>query len=244
MDYYDQIEAYINGTLSYIERIAFEEAMKADPALQQAVKDHDVAMDIVGSILESEVRQVIDAEMSSGKGTEDDRISIDEEGKSESVTVKRINWMRWAAAAAMVFVVGWWGVQQYQFNQLENDIYANYYESPKISVSRGLPSNPTQRDSIEYFFSVNDFYTSLDVLERANPTEEEIYITKFKVHNYFKLKDYSKVISLLENKDPTELELRKVLIFSYLLDGQKSKAKELFLSSASDIRGSLSGIFS
>ena len=62
MDYYDLIEEYLKNNLSESDKVAFEQEMAADDQLRLAVENHDVAMEVVGSIFEGEIREVINNE--------------------------------------------------------------------------------------------------------------------------------------------------------------------------------------
>ena len=109
MDYFEQIEAYKLNTLSEPDRLAFEQAMEADPTLAQAVADYHVAMDVVGSILEGEIRTIIEnealkSENLEGAREEEGQKGIDDLGDQEEkmgakdTKVRRMNWVRWAVS--------------------------------------------------------------------------------------------------------------------------------------------------
>lgn len=240
MDYFDHIEEYLNKTLSESERLAFERAMEADATLKQAVEDHDAAMDLVGSILEGEIRGVIEEEVirneklinnngeGEGDGQENVGSRIAEEGgnKTESAVVKRMNWMRWVAAAMVMVVLGWWGVNELSMNRLENEIYSSYYLRPKLDTHRGMPNNSTNLDSIKYFFQLNDFAKSLQVVNNnIDRLDEDSYVF-FKAQNLFNLGEFSSLISFIESKGTIESELQEILFYSFILNGQKNKARE------------------
>ena len=121
MDYFEQIDEYLNNALSESEKIAFENEMDRDEKLKEAVENHGAAMDVVGSILENEVRKVIDNEeliisneylvIDNGEAEiESGKLEVENEKGNRIAKMKRLTWMRWAGAASVVFVLGWWGM--------------------------------------------------------------------------------------------------------------------------------------
>jgi len=149
MDYYDQIEDYLNGRLAPTERSAFEAEMEEDDSLRQAAADHEVAMDVVGSILEGEVRKVIAEEGQhvkvAGLNPKEDNDKTKRTGR-----VKRMHWMGWASVAAVVFVLGWWGVRE--INQTsESILFSDLKSEPAWPIERSSDEDSLSLLITEYF---------------------------------------------------------------------------------------------
>lgn len=263
MDYFEQIEAYINSTLSESERLAFEAAMESDAKLKQAVEDHTIAMDVVGSILEDEVRKVIADELlinneqlkinNGDEGVESEKLitntGVGENGvgggqrEGKITQVWRMDWMRWAAAAAVVFVMGWWGMNGVGRNQLENDIFSNYYSPSRSGGVRGeMPAKATSKDSIQYYFSLNKFQKSLDVIDNIKEEDLSESLIMYKAENLFNLNKYNKVVEILEAHELLAPQSKELLFYSYLLNGQKAKAKSIISSLNKDQIDKVSGL--
>lgn len=59
IDYYQQIGAYLEGKLTREERSAFELAMSNDPALKEALSNHDVVNEALDHLVEEDIRSTI-----------------------------------------------------------------------------------------------------------------------------------------------------------------------------------------
>lgn len=149
-----QIQAYLDGTLNASERSVFEQQLKSDPALQQAVHRHRLADAAIryarGLELKSRLR-AIDAE-----GV----------GRGRSVT-RRVVYLR-RLAAAVVFLVIAVGLHFYAHQTYEPPQIAERLFAPgEHEVYRGEPGafeNATVSfNAAEDFFRNGEFAQARDI---------------------------------------------------------------------------------
>ena len=69
--------------------------------------------------------------------------------RKEMGKVRRLNWIRWAAAAVLIGVAGWWGVRQLQPN--DSALYAKVYSDPSWQTERGGEENELAEITVKYF---------------------------------------------------------------------------------------------
>lgn len=227
-DYYDHIDDYINGLLTGEERAAFKAAMAKDAGLAAAVENHDVAMDVIGSMIEDEVRGVI-GEVESG----DEVASV--KAENDAMPKKgKIRWMRvlsGAAAACLIGCVGYWAVGKYQYGQLEEEIFAHYFENSKPlngGVRGELTTNHNVLDSIIYYFDLNENEKSLELIQSTKTIADKEAVFKYKMHNLFMLEDYDQIIIEANSQNPyLTNEIRELVIYSLLLENKNAEAKLL-----------------
>jgi hypothetical protein len=259
MDYFEQIEAYIDNSLSSSERLVFEEAMSRDEKLKQAVEDHSIAMDVVGSILEDEVRKVIEDELlinneqliidNVGEETESGKLKVENGGKDEGEkegeseksggvvlpiggeskegkgAVKRMNWMRWASAAAVVFVLGWWGMDMLTGVD-DSQLYSEIYSDPSWPAERGDDETDLSKSIIKYLTGNKDV-AKLE-LQKLSSTESNYWLAEI----YFKEMKFDSTLLFLpielgaENNKRDRINYLKIL--SLYFDGDKIESKEAF----------------
>lgn len=233
MDYFERIEEYLNNTLSENDKQAFEEEMGKDAKLKQAVEDHEAAMDVVGSILEGEVRKVIgEEELKIGDGAVEVEDDVEDKGKMETgkkgienvAKVKRMNWMRWAAAASLVFVLGWWGMNQFSENN-NSQLYASMYSDPTWPLERGQDSSDLNASIVKYFnTSKEEAKTELKSYStpEARYWLSEVYFKEMKFDST--LLYLPKVSNDIDNERRDRINYLKIL--SLYFDGDKVAAKE------------------
>lgn len=230
MDYYDRIEAYLNKTLSEDENNAFEKAMENDPELRAAVENHDVAMDVVSAIIEGELREIIDIEE---KAIENGKLRIEnvennEVGKEKRAgRMRRLDWMRWAGAAVVVLVVGWWGLGENANDKLLSETDKIHHKNARPGSLRGGNDTGDVKDSITSTFRRGRFEQSLELskkLENKNPSQFTHY---YIAQNLFKLRRHDQCIETIRSK-PQYLDehLQIILVMSLLLVDEKSEAIE------------------
>lgn len=199
---YDYIDDYINGQLSEEERIAFEALLSNDSDLRLAVDNHVVAMDIVGSLIEDEVRGVL-AETESPLN-----VTTEETQKNESKIIG-INWKKLIAAAsviAIIFVTG-----NLLLENRQEKIYATryqeviqQYDNEKYLSTRGSGEHG---DNLKLAISsfnknkweeANNYFNLIESKENIDPN----LLAYYKGHTYFHLHKFQE--SLIEIKKITK----------------------------------------
>ena len=149
IDYYDQIDDYVNGLLQGEELVAFEAAIGADSELASAVENHDVAMGVIGSLIEEEVRGVIKEEDDEEENLSNISDQKDNYPKALHGNVRWIKVIRYVAAACVVGIVGYWGL-----SNLNNEIQVQFtevYSEPGWPSQRGDETNELTEIFVQYF---------------------------------------------------------------------------------------------
>jgi len=228
MDYYDQIGDYINNALSEEERKAFELEMERDEQLKVAVENHGAAMDVVGSIFESEVRSVIEDE-SLKIGNEG--VKVEEKDNGKGAKVKRMNWMRWAAAASVVFVLGWWGM-----NQLSDDnakLYADTLVDTNWPINKGQDENEISQSISKYLSDMQEEAKS--ELKSYSTAEANFWLSEI----YYNEMKFDSTLLYLPSIDKNMDKKRRdkinyLTVLSLYFSDDKKQAKDYFINLPAD----------
>jgi len=258
MDYYDQIEEYLNNALSEGDKIAFEIALTNDAKLKQAVDDHGVAMDVVGSILEGEVRKVIGEEeiinneqliIDNGgeeneSGNENGKLKIEngnlsneEQKGKKGAKVRKMKWMRWGAAAVVVFVLGWWGMdvrQSIEYSKRHEIVMVTYSKTkPSNSGSRGGEETKDLAESAIKAFDLNDRVEAKKLfLQLEEIQESENLAKRYLGHIYFIRSKYKKSIAYFKQIKMAGYEVEEanqMLVYNYYILGKISEMEKLLV---------------
>lgn len=127
--YIERIEAYESKTLPEIERLQFEEALRSDAQLQEAYTLYHQADEAI----EWQISESLRTQMQTWEQESPARTVAPMQSKL--VAFRRI---RWAAAAALVLLLGLWFVFDRGGNQVSSaELYAAYYTAPDASGLRG-----------------------------------------------------------------------------------------------------------
>lgn len=97
-NYYDKIEAYLEGDLSDVEQKAMEEAIRQDPALAREVRVWELEREALLQLRLKKVREQF---------AERSKHLFEEPAPEPKVVWYRRPWVRWVAAAVLVGLVGW-----------------------------------------------------------------------------------------------------------------------------------------
>ena len=242
IDYYDHIDDYVNELLQGEELLAFEAAMAEDKELVDAVGNHDVAMGVIGSLIENEVRGVIGEVEGEEQKSNFAQESDVHDGKKGKVRWMRI--MRNVAAACVVGVLGYWGLGEYQYNQLELEIFAQI-PFLQVPTSKGGDQENTL-DSIYYYYSTDQYERALRMLSENDKTIQSLSEKDIKtlnlvdIYSYFHLEQYQKALDKLLLLDPMKEDEQELLYHTYILLDHKEKARVLLsklpLERANEIR--------
>ncbi|MFT6334728.1 MAG: hypothetical protein ACI86M_002391 [Saprospiraceae bacterium] len=245
IDYYDHIDDYVNGMLTGAKLDAFEAAMSEDSELASAVANHDVAMGVIGSLMEDEVRGVIgevegeeSVSQSQSENTQNKNIQLPQKGR-----VISMKFLLSIAAASVIGIVGFWGFGEYQYNQMEGEIFAQYVPILKVPNSKGgeLTELTNLKDSIYFYYSTDQYDIALFMIDQypsdQQLSDEETKLNKrIKVYSLFHQKDYQKAFDELAINDPLENDDRELLYHILVLLDRKEEAREQVLLLSLDRR--------
>jgi hypothetical protein len=137
--------------------------------------------------------------------------------------------LRIAAAASVIGIIGFWGFGEYQYNQLEEEIFVNYYVKPLNGGVRGdLTSNNNVLDSIIHYFDLNENLRSLELIQNVIKSNKAETIFRYEIHNLYLLEKHDQIIEYADSQSSFVTdEIKEIIIYSLLLKKQKAKAKML-----------------
>ena len=130
VDYFAYIDDYVNGQLDNEALKAFEEEMKRNISLKQAVENYPTARDLSEGLLEIDMIETLNRLQVEKHGNADEPKG-NEELTQVAVTEKRVkrrrakskrDWSKWIAAATLIGVlstVGWWLVENHAERSLK-----------------------------------------------------------------------------------------------------------------------------
>jgi hypothetical protein len=182
-NFYRKIDDYLMGRLSAEELMAFEHEMTIDPQLRKEVQ------------LSRELKSVIlDEDLTSLRGKLLEARGLVEKRKHR---VK----FQWIAAAGIILIflssISLWFSSPHTSKELFEDYYKRF-EVP--SLSRGV-SNPSQTDSIYFFYNSGEYAKILNALEQrviAEPRNDILGLML--VSAYLELDSLEKLQYLVNNK--------------------------------------------
>jgi len=137
-DFENNFDAFILGTLPEKERAAFEARLKEDPAFKEKFIEHERAVAGIRLDAREELREELN------------RIHDKKDRKSPSGNVIKFkSFLPWAAAAAILLLIGFWFLQP---TSTPPNLVAQYYQPYTLKV--GLRNNGGQ----EALLQIDDLY--------------------------------------------------------------------------------------
>lgn len=207
--YYEQIEAYINNSLSKADRASFEQKLKANPVLKKAVLSHILANEAIGLSIEDKVAKKLD------------RLAQKRAAISTPSPLK-VGWKKPLSIAAgfLLFIVAGlaiWANQNYSNKALSTKLYA---DSTLPTVRSGEEANQTFVNALSAF-SKKDYPTVLKTLNNTAPTASYFREAQYLMaHANWQEKKYQPAAtlfeSLLANTLPSSID-KEELAWNHLL---------------------------
>lgn len=131
--YIDRIEQYETGALNDAGRTQFETELAENPDLKEALALYRQANAAIEQNIENSLRAQLQ------QWNAEDRKMTAQPGGARIVSM-RSNWMRWAVAASVTLLVGWFGFQYAGSHYSNQALYLANYEKPADSAFRaGTP---------------------------------------------------------------------------------------------------------
>ncbi len=131
--YMERIEQYENGTMSADERSGFEAALATNAEMQAALNLYRQANDVIEQRIENDLREQF-REWDQADG---ETPMITASPARSRVVTMQASWIRFAAAASVALLMGWFGLR-WAHNQYSDDaLFAAQYEKPGDSTFRG-----------------------------------------------------------------------------------------------------------
>ncbi len=212
---YDRVQQYVDGELSAAERLAFEQELGTDPALQKTYDDYLEAAAVVDQLAYEQLRQTIGDFKQGSLG----------QGPSGTRT-RRLRFAAMAAAVLLLFSLAWWQVQKYTDEQLA----LQYFEAPNLSALRGQAA-PLQA-AVQAYQS-EAYSKAIDLLQTELATSKDRNTTLYLLaHAYYQRELFPSAIDLfgevVATQDPRYLENAQWhLALNYLRSGEESACRKI-----------------
>lgn len=126
--YFERIDQYETGALSPTEQDAFEAELATNAELREALALYRQAGDVIEQQIENQLRAQLESWAAAGQSAE--------QAPAGRVVRMRVGWVRWAAAASVALLLGWFGFQWAGRQYTDQALYAGYYEKPADSAFR------------------------------------------------------------------------------------------------------------
>lgn len=197
---FDKIEAYLSGDMNESEASLFDKEIAQNSELAVAVDRHLVAHDAIEVMIEKNLR----SEMESWREEEKQEATVHNIGqKKEKATIRRLAY-RFAAAASIALLMGFFALQ-FSSNNYSNIALSENAYNYDLSTSRsttttqnalapGLEAyeNGNYSEAIQYFQNIP--------VGDANHTEALFYLG----HSYYQNKNYNTAISTFQQVAATK----------------------------------------
>ena len=216
--YFEWLDAYMDGSLSDEDRLAFEKAMSSDEKLKHAVDNYELLKKISASLIEEETRETLAA------------FSAE---LHKPAPVKKLNrW--WMVAAAVLFVglTSYWLISIANMGSDSEKIMADLYLKPPIAAHRGENADSSRLAKAIDLFDRNylEEATPLFLQTAANDSLQNIS-NRYLAHIYLRTNRLQEADSLFATveKNPTlqqEAIYHRMVIA--LLQHKKEDATALF----------------
>jgi len=186
--YYEQIEAYINNTLSKEERTTFEQQLNEHPSLKKAVLNHVLANEAIGLSIEDKIAGKLDRLAQS-------RAAV------KSPPSLKVGWKkRLAIAAGILFLVlaglAIWVNQNYTNQALSNQLYAN----STLPTVRNEGDADKKLTNALVAFSNKNYKAVLKELATKSPEDNYFNEAQYLMaHANWKEKNYQQAATLFES---------------------------------------------
>lgn len=167
--YIARIEAYATGIMPEAERRVFEAELASNAELQQAYELYQLGQEVIEQGVATQLRQQL-TDWSKEAGDSDKIVAM------PPATARRVSmrpmWMRFAAAASVALVIGWFSLQWVSRDYSDEALFAAQYEAPSPGTFR---SGTAVENPLETGFKSlenNDLQGAETFFQSVTPTQE------------------------------------------------------------------------
>lgn len=216
--YFEWLDAYMDGSLSDEDRLAFEKAMSSDEKLKHAVDNYELLKKISASLIEEETRETLAA------------FSAE---LHKPAPVKKLNrW--WLVAAAVLFVglASYWLISIANVDTDPEKIMADLYLKPPIAAHRGENADSSQLAKAIDLFDRNHLEEATPLLQQAPSNDSLQNISnRYLAHIYLRtnrLQEADSLFATVEKNPPFQQEAIYHRMVIALLQNKKEDATAFY----------------
>ncbi len=215
-DFFEHIDAYVNGQLNKDDRQNFEEEMARDTDLKKAVDNHSMVSEALELLIEEDIRSIVDQV---------------QESQAKVIPLYKKRWFIFIAATFTILFGAYFGFRAYLESLYGHDqVYADYYEFPKNPyTTRSVEISSTTFERSMYLFDLRRFEESESLFQEIlanNSSNDEKEIAALYLGNiYFLQQKYQQSLEYFEmTNDKRKYEVMAQIFY---IQGDKEKLTNL-----------------
>lgn len=199
---YEQIQSYLEGSLSETEREAFEQELNQDPDLQADLDLHLLSNDAIELVIEDSLRADL-------KELQQETEQIKQPSKKGRVVGLRRRMVSLSIAASILLVIGFF-TANYQINQYGNQAIAgSLYENELLTTVRGNNNASLLQQGMELFEQEN-YQAAIDYFDQVDDPNLKAEAAYAAGHSYYNLGAFSaaaeQFAGVMQSNDPRFVE--------------------------------------
>lgn len=219
-NYFDTIEAYLNGEMTDAERAAFELQSSEDENLAKALKNHLLARDAMEILVENDLRKELDT-LRKNKHKNLNNI-VESKQKNNVLTLSATYKRYFAVAASLLLLMGFFGAYWVGGQYSDAAIVADNYTAYEAPFVRGGEKLPLQEGLVAY--NKGNFDEAVNYFSNIQPSDEHYSMSQFYLGQAFYRKgmfdESAKTFVSLSNLGDNQLREKSewYALLSYLAD--------------------------
>jgi tetratricopeptide (TPR) repeat protein len=195
---YEQIQHYLDASLSETERLAFEQELTKDPGLQAALDLHLLSNDAIEFVIEDSLRSELQTLHQKSTITR-------KTANSGRVVNLRRRIIPLSIAATVLLLVGFF-TANFQGKQYDNQAIAGaFYENDLLLRVRGSNSASLLQEGMQ-LFSQEDYPAAIDYFEQVSDPTLQAEANYAAAHAHYNLEQYPVAMqnfaAVIDSQDP------------------------------------------
>jgi TolA-binding protein len=200
--YIERIEQYLEGEMSQAERAAFEAEIDENAELRQTMAAYDGSLSVIEQSIENNLRDQLQAWAAEDKAAQPAASS-----SGAKIVSMRTMALRWAAAASILLVIGWFALVQTGKGLSDEALFAAQYDLPQAQAALRGDAAEHPLASGAAAFDAGDFQTAQTLFEQISEQDEYYAEAQYLLgHIALQQKDYDRAIAgfnrAAERRDP------------------------------------------
>lgn len=199
---YEQIQSYLEGSLSETEKRAFDQELKQDPDLQAELDLHILSNDAIELAIEDSLRADL-------KQLHQESQQVEQPKKKGRVVGLRRRLTALSIAASILLIIGFFAAN-YQINQYDNQsIAGSMYENDLLSRVRGNNNASLLQQGMELYTQEN-YSAAIEYFEQIDDASLKAEADYAKGHAYYNLGQFPAAMesfaAVVDSQDPRFVE--------------------------------------